>query len=84
MYLQFSEIVHPSSALVELGFALGRRLKTTLIIKRGLHNPYMLEGFGAVAASLSFLPQARIYSVNSTAEAEALIVRNGRELLGLS
>jgi len=84
LYLQFSEIIHPSSALVELGFALGRRLKTTLIIKRGLHNPYMLEGFGAVAASLSFLPKARIYYVNSVAEAEALINKNGRELLGLA
>jgi transcriptional regulator with XRE-family HTH domain len=83
LYLQFNEIVRPTSALVEFGFALGKRLKTTLIIKRDLHNPYMLEGFGAVAARLPFLPDARIYPVSSAEDAAALITRNGRELFGL-
>jgi transcriptional regulator with XRE-family HTH domain len=84
LYLQFADIVHPSSALVELGFALGRRLKTTLIVKSELPSPYMLNGFGAVAASLNFLPKARIYTVKSADEAVALVAKNGRELLGLT
>jgi predicted HTH transcriptional regulator len=84
LYLQFSELQYPSSALVELGFALGRRLKTTVIIKRGLDYPYMLRNFSAVAATLKFLPNVRIYEVGSAEDAESLIKRNGRELLGLS
>jgi transcriptional regulator with XRE-family HTH domain len=84
LYLQFADIIHPSGSLVEFGFALGKRLKTTLIIQRGLPSPFMLEGFGAVAESLSFLPKARIYSVTSVDEAVALVARNGRELLGLA
>jgi hypothetical protein len=43
----------------------------------------MLDGFGAVAASLGFLPTARIYHVESVQDAVMLIARNGRELLGL-
>lgn len=83
LYLQFVEIVHPSSALVELGCALGWRLKTTIIIQAELYQPFMLDNFGAVAATLSFLPQARVYKVRSVGNACDLITRNGRELLGL-
>ena len=84
LYLQFVEIVRPSSALIELGVALGRRLKTTVILQTGVAQPYMLNGFGAVAATVGFLPQARIYTVKSVGDACDLIRVNGRELLGLS
>jgi transcriptional regulator with XRE-family HTH domain len=83
LYLQFMEIVRPSSALVELGCALGWRLKTTVIMHADLIQPFMLENFGAVAATLSFLPKARVYKVKSVGDACDLITRNGRELLGL-
>jgi len=84
LYLQFIEMVHPSSALIELGCALGWRLKTTIITLAGLHQPFMLDGFGTVAASLTFLPKARTYRVKSVSEACDLVKRNGRELLSLS
>ena len=84
LYLQFLEVVHPSSSLIELGCALGRRLKTTIIIKADLHQPFMLDGFAAVAAGLNFLPKARVYTVRSVDQACDLITRNGRELLGLN
>ncbi len=83
LYLQFMEIVRPSSALVELGCALGWRLKTTVIMQAGLTQPFMMGNFGAVAATLDFLPNARIYTVRSVGDACDLITRNGRELLGL-
>jgi hypothetical protein len=85
LYLQFTDIVRPSSALIELGIALGRRLKTTLIVRRGIDLPYMMEGFQGVAASLTgVLPKARIYEVRSVAEAREKVSQNGRELLGLA
>jgi len=84
LYLQFHEMVHPSSSLIQLGCALGWRLKTTIIVQADLHLPYMLEGFGAVAASLTFLPKARIYRVRAVSDACDLVKRNGRELLGLT
>ena len=84
LYLQFAEVVRPSSAFVELGFALGRKMKVTIIVQQGLKNLFMLRGFGAVAQSLDFLPQARTYEVASADEAASLIEGNGRELLGLS
>jgi transcriptional regulator with XRE-family HTH domain len=84
LYLQFAEVIGPSSALVELGFALGRRMKITIIFKKGLTSPYMLRGFGGVAARLSFLPDTRIYEEESADSAAALIASNGRELLGLT
>jgi transcriptional regulator with XRE-family HTH domain len=84
LYLQFADIVRPSSSLIELGFALGKRLKTTLIFLEGVEIPYMINSFGAVAASLSFLPKARIYTVKSVDAARDLIGKNGRELLGLT
>jgi transcriptional regulator with XRE-family HTH domain len=84
LYLQFVDIVRPSSALIELGVALGRHLKTTIILKSDVAQPYMLNGFGAVAASVSFLPKARIYYVGSVGDACGLVRKNGRVLLGLS
>lgn len=85
LYLQFAEVVGPSSAFVELGFALGIKMKITIIVQKGLISPYMLRGFGAVAARLKFLPEARIYTeVESPEEAASLIASNGRDLLGLA
>jgi transcriptional regulator with XRE-family HTH domain len=84
LYLQFAEVIGPSSALVELGFALGRKMKVTVIFKKGLTSPYMLRGFGAVSAKLSFLPDAEVYEEESVESAAALIGNNGRELLGLT
>jgi transcriptional regulator with XRE-family HTH domain len=84
LYLQFADIVGPSSALVELGFALGKRMKITIMFKDGLTIPYMLRGFGGVAANLRFLPPARIYPVASVDVAASLIEANGREMLGLT
>ena len=84
LYLQFTEIVHPSGALVELGFALGRRLKTTIIVKQGVNLPYILNGIDVVAERLKFLPRARFYQEPSAERAAALIARNGRKLLGLA
>ena len=84
LYLQFMEIVRPSGALVELGCALGWRLKTTIIVQADLDQPFMLDNFGAVAATLGFLPKARVYKVKSSSDACDLITRNGRALLGLT
>lgn len=83
LYLQFAEITSPSSALIEFGFALGRRIKTTALIRRGVATPYMLTGFQGVASSLPFLPQARIYLVEDVQDAVRLVDRNRRKLLGL-
>ncbi|MGZ7042863.1 MAG: hypothetical protein ACXVH7_13810, partial [Thermoanaerobaculia bacterium] len=83
-YLQFADVVHPSGSFIELGIALGRRLKTTIILKSGVRHAFMLDGFSAVAERVSFLPNARIYDVKSPEQACELIERNGRVLLGLT
>jgi len=83
LYLQFMEVVRPSGSLIELGCALGWRLKTTVIMQEDLDRPFMLENFSGVAASLGFLPNARIYRVKSVRDACDLITKNGRALLGL-
>lgn len=83
LYLQFMEVVRPSSALIELGCALGWRLKVTVVMQADLTQPFMLDNFGAVAATLGFLPKARVYKVKSVGDACDLITRNGRQLLGL-
>lgn len=84
LYLQFEPVVRPSGALVELGIALGRRMKTTIIVKRDLPQPFMLQEFAAVAARVDSLPQARVYLVDDVDAARQFIDRNGRELLGLA
>jgi transcriptional regulator with XRE-family HTH domain len=83
LYVQFAEMVYPSSALVEFGFALGRRIKTTVIVLGGLASPFMLDGFAGVANGLKFLPDARVYTVPSVSHAVGLVERSGREMLGL-
>jgi transcriptional regulator with XRE-family HTH domain len=85
LYLQFAEVVRPSSAFIELGIALAKKMKITIMVKEGLTSPYMLRGFSGVAASLRLLPPARIYrDVASAEEAASLVENSGRELLGLS
>ena len=81
LYLQFAQMVNPSGALVQLGIALGRKLKTTVIIKRDLRTPYMFEGFQFVAGNLDFLPETHIYVVDDVDDAVHLIEVNGRQLL---
>jgi len=84
LYLQFAEVVRPSSAFVELGVALARKMKITIIVKHGLPSLYMLRGYATVAANFKSLPQARIYTeVASADDAASLIETHGRELLGL-
>lgn len=86
LYLQFAEIQGPTGALVELGIALGRRIKTTIICLRGVRLPFMMEptSFAAVAERSKILPAARLYEVESVDAASALVANNGRELLGLN
>jgi transcriptional regulator with XRE-family HTH domain len=81
LYLQFAESINPSGALVELGFALGRKIKTIMIIKKDLRTPYMFEGIQGVAARLQFLPAVHLYVVDHVDEAVLLIERFGRQLL---
>jgi len=50
---------------VELGFALGLGMKTTMIIKKDLLTPCMFQGFEGVAGRLDFLPPLRIYTVET-------------------
>lgn len=82
LYLQFDEVIRPTSALVELGIALGRKIKTTIIVGTGLRQPYMFDGFVGVAANLRFLPHVHLYTVKSPAEAIRLIERNSTALFG--
>lgn len=82
IYLQFANVVNPSSAYIELGYALGRKVKLTIMVKRGLMLPYMLHDFGAVGVGLR---EVRIFpNIASADEAAAMIASNGRELLGLT
>jgi transcriptional regulator with XRE-family HTH domain len=80
LYLQFAEMRNPSGALVELGIALGRKLKTTMILKKAMNTPYMFEGLGGVAAKLQWLPEVHIY-LKDPNEAVQLIEASGRDLL---
>lgn len=85
LYVQMEEMAGPSSALIELGMAMGRRTRTTMILKRGIRLPFMLrDNFAMIAANLNSLPKARVYLVNDVDEATQLVARNGRELLGLN
>jgi transcriptional regulator with XRE-family HTH domain len=84
LYLQFDEVIRPSGALIELGCALGRRVKTTAMIAKDLPLPFMLQNFEGVAAAVNFLPKARVYEVRSVDHACDLIAKDGRELLGLA
>lgn len=84
LYLQFSHSVQPSSALIELGLALGRKMETTIVIDSSIVRPLIFSGLERIAAKLAFLPDTRIYTVDSAAEAANLITRNGREILGLA
>ncbi len=85
LYLQFEELVGPSGALVELGIALGKEIKTTVMVKKGLEKPFMLrQGFDAVAKRVGGYPDARIYDVDSVAHAETMIAESGRIMFGLA
>lgn len=86
LYLQFAEVAGPSSAYIEIGYALGKRTNLVIMVKRGVALPYMLQRFGAVVSGLRFLPQVRIYTdeIGSADDAAALITQNGRKLFGLA
>lgn len=82
VYLQFSEMVRPTSSLVELGIALGRKMRVTVFIQEGLHQPFMMSNFDGVAARLPFMPDARTYEVKSPDQVVRWIKKDGAHLLG--
>ena len=85
VFVQFAESTRPSNCLVELGIALGRRMKTTVFMQKDVSRPAMFRGLDGVAARNDQLPDIRIYGDLANAhEAVKMIRRNGRGLLGLS
>jgi hypothetical protein len=84
LYLQFTEVRGPSSAYIELGYALGKGMNVVIMVKQGVRVPYMLQEFGTVIANLDFLPHARIRTdIASAEDAAERIAANGRKLFGL-
>lgn len=79
LYLQFAKVVNPSSAYIELGYALGKKMKLTIMVKDRLMLPYMLHYSGARGTGLK---EMRIFDNIEADEAVALITDNGRELFG--
>lgn len=84
LYVQFAPVMHPTGALIELGFALGRKIKTTIMIQKHLPIPFMLKNFEGVAARSSIMPDARVYLMDDVEHAVQTIANNGREIFGLS
>ncbi|WP_390178718.1 transcriptional regulator [Microbacterium sp. MTN4-26] len=85
VYVQLEEVVKPSGALVELGIALGRKMRTTVIARSGLHLPFMLSnGFDGVANASPELPDAKIHVFSTTEEALRQIGNTGPAFFGLS
>lgn len=84
LYVQLSDVAHPTGALVELGIALGRRIKTTIMVRKDLPLPFMLRNFEGVAARSQIMPDARVDFVEDVDEVIQRIERNGREIFGLS
>lgn len=84
LYVQLGDVIGPSSALVELGIALGRRVKVTVIVKDGVAVPFMFRNFESVAQRIRFLPDARIIVVRQVDEAVRMLRTSGRVLFGLA
>ncbi len=82
VYLQFAELAGPTGSLVELGIALGRKMRVTIFVQEGLDRPLLMNSFERVAARLSMLPNARNYSVQSPDEVVQWLQNGGRHLLG--
>lgn len=81
LYLQFADIIHPTGALIELGIALGRPIRTTVIVAPKLPTPYMLDVLPAVGVQKNFLPKARVYH-KTVKDTIALIERHKAVLFG--
>ena len=77
LYAQFVYIDRPTGAHIELGLAFGLGIPVVMITAKDIYLPYLLTGFGAVAASVEYLPRTRIYEVESASEAARLIAQSG-------
>ncbi len=77
--IQLVPTVRPSSALVELGMALGLGRQTTIFTTDQAHLPSMLGGFSAVAERVAPLPRVRIYVVEDVQDAVDLIEQHGND-----
>lgn len=85
VYVQFNEVIHPSGALIELGIALGRKMRTTVLALEGLQLPFMLRnGFDGVAGASPDLPDARIRQFRSMDDAVRQIRNTGPAFFGLN
>ena len=81
VFVHYDSTPVASSALIELGIALGLKKPTTIFVSDISGLPHMMEGFAGIAERLKFLPRVRIYELGSSAEAIRLVKRSGREIL---
>lgn len=84
LYVQFDEVIHPSGALIELGIALGRKMKTTIVADARLGLPFMLRnGFDGVARDSPNLPDAKVHTFADIEDAKRQIANTGPLFFGI-
>jgi len=84
LYIQLLETTTPSNTLVELGMALGRRMRTTIIIGQGIQMPSMFAALEVLGARMPHvLPKVRVIQVSGVDEAVNYVRTSGRSLFGL-
>lgn len=82
IFLQLEKVSRPTSALIELGLALGLKKPCVLIIREGVDVPFMLTGgFEAVAERTRWLSTVRLYQPADDDGVIQLIRNNTRALV---
>lgn len=84
LYIQLNEVIRPTGALIELGIALGRRIKTTLLLSPGVTLPFMLRGgFEKNMERFPEFPDAQVDEVDSVSDIKTRIANTGPAYFGL-
>lgn len=84
VYIQFEEIEGATGALIELGIALGRKIRTTVILSDRVKKPFLLSsGFERIAEARDDFPNALFYTYSSADAAAGEIRETGAAYFGL-
>lgn len=80
LFVQLTASPLATSALIEVGIALGWKLPVAIFAPGSQSVPYMMRGLPTVSEQLSFLPGVRLYEAANVDEVKRVVKVNGVSL----
>ncbi len=82
LFVHLSPTPLATSALIEMGIALGWRIPVTVLAPSLRSMPYMVTGLPPISMTLGFIPETRFYEAKDVASVKRLLKKYTSDIFG--